>query len=141
VGRKQDREQIIAATKPSLGSGEHIRSCSAVWATECGGRVPLIFRTRSRHFVALTDQRLILYRAPRRRRPLTTDEMLIAKRHSSFTLEKASRFSPLLQVRIRDSADRVIALEFRPGDRKVGRELVNVLGGEPHRPSDVADEW
>ena len=140
MGRKQDREQIIAATTPSLGSGEHIRSCSAVWAAECGGRVPLIFRARSRHFVALTDQRLILYRAPRRRRPLTTDEMLIAKRHSAFTLEKASRFSPLLQVRIRDSADREIALEFRPGDRKVGRELVTVLGGEPRRPSDVA-EW
>jgi hypothetical protein len=83
---------------------------------------------------------LILYRAPRRRRPLTTDEMLIAKRHSSFTLEKASRFSPLLQVRIRDSADREIALEFRPRDRKVGRELVNVLGGEPRPSSDVA-EW
>jgi hypothetical protein len=139
VGRKQDREQIIAATKPSLGSGEHIRSCSAVWAAECAGRVPLLFRARSRHFVALTDQRLILYRAPRRRAPLTADEMLVAKRHSSFTLEKASRFSPLLQVRIRDSADREIALEFRPRDRKVGRELANVLGG-PRRPSDVA-EW
>ena len=140
MGRKQDREQIIAATKPSLGSGEYIRSCSAVWAAECGGRAPLLFRVRSRYFVALTDQRLILFRAPRRRHPLTADEMLIAKRHSSFTLEKTSRFSPLLQVRIRDAADREIALEFRPGDRKVGREIVNVLGGEPRRPSDVA-EW
>jgi len=139
VGRKQDREQIIAATKPSLGSGEYIHSCCAVWAAECGGRVPLIFRARSRHFVALTDHRLILYRAPRRGRPLTTDEMLIAKRHSSFTLEKASRFSPLLQLRIRDSTDREIALEFRPRDRKVGREIVNVLGAEPRRPSDVAE--
>jgi hypothetical protein len=140
VGRKQDREQINAATKPSLGSGEHIRSCSAVWATECGARLPLLFRARSRHYVALTDQRLILFRAPRRRHPLTADEILIAKRHSSFALEKANRFSPLLQVRIRDSADRVIALEFRPRDRKVGRELVNVLGGAPRHPSDVA-EW
>jgi hypothetical protein len=139
VGRKQDREQINAATKPSLGSGEHISACSAVWATECGGRLPLLFRARSRHYVALTDQRLILYRAPRRRHPLTADEILIAKRHSSFALEKASRFSPFLQVRIRDSADRVIALEFRPRDRKVGRELVNVLGREPRRPSDVVE--
>jgi hypothetical protein len=139
VGRKQDREQINAATKPSLGSGEHIRSCSAVWATECGGRLPLLFRARSRHYVALTDQRLILFRAPRRRHPLTADEILIAKRHSSFTLETASRFSPFLQVRIRDSAARVIALEFRPRDRKVGHELVNVLGREPRRPSDVVE--
>ena len=139
MGRKQDREQISAATKPSLGSGENIRSCSALWATECGGRLPLLFRARSRHFVALTDQRLILFRAPRRRHPLTADEILIAKRHSSFTLEKASRFSPLLQVRIRDTADRVIALEFRPRDRKVGREIVSALGGEPRRPSDVVE--
>ena len=140
MGRKRDREQIIAATKPSLGSGEHIRSCSEVWAAECGGRVPLLFRARSRHYVALTDQRLILFQAPPRRRPLTADEILIAKRHSWFTLEKTRRYLPLLQVRIRDSTDSEIALEFRPRDRKVGRELATVLGGEPRRPSDVA-EW
>jgi hypothetical protein len=140
VGRKRDREQIIAATQPSLGSGEYIRSCSAVWAAECSGRVPLLFRARYRHYLALTDQRLILFQAPHRRRPLTTDEILIAKRHSSFTLEKTRRYLPLLQVRIRDSADREIALEFRPGDRRVGRELATVLGGEPRRRSDVA-EW
>ncbi len=140
MGRKRDREQIIAATKPSLGSGEHIRACSEVWAAECGGRVPLLFRARSRHYLALTDQRLILFQAPHRRRPLTADEMLIAKRHSSFTLEKTRRYLPLLQVRIRDSADREIALEFRPRDRRVGRELATVLGGKPRRQSDVA-EW
>jgi hypothetical protein len=139
VSRKRAREQIIAATRPSLVSGEYIRSCSAVWATECGGRVPLLFRGRSRHYVALTDQRLILFRAPRRRRRLTREEMLIAKRHSSFTLEKMRRFSPLLQVRIRDTADREIALEFRPRDRKVGRELATVLGGGRREPSDVAE--
>jgi hypothetical protein len=140
VGRKRDREQIIAATQPSLGSGEYIRSCSRVWAAETGGRVPLLFRARSRHYLALTDQRLILFQAPHRRRPLTAHEMLIAKRHTSFTLEKTRRYLPLLQVRIRDSADREIALEFRPRDRRVGRELATALGGDPRRRSDVA-EW
>jgi hypothetical protein len=140
VSRRRVREQIIAATKPALGGGEYVRSCSAVWATECGGRVPLLFRGRSRHYLALTDQRLILFRAPRRRRPLTREEILIAKRHSSFTLEKTRRFSPLLQVRIRDAVGREIALEFRPRDREVGRELTTVLGGQPRHPSDVA-EW
>jgi hypothetical protein len=140
VGRKRDREQIIAATQASLGSGEYIRSCSRVWAAECGGRVPLVLRARSRHYLALTDQRLILFHAPHRGRPLTADEMLVAKRHSSFTLEKTRRYLPLLQVRIRDSADREIALEFRPRDRRVGRELATVLGGDPRRRSDVA-EW
>ena len=111
-----------------------------MWAAECGGPVPLLFRARSRHYVALTDQRLILFQAPHRRRPLTADEMLIAKRHSSFTLEKTRRYLPLLQVRVRDSADSEIALEFRPRDRRVGREIATVLGGQPRRRSDVA-EW
>jgi hypothetical protein len=128
VGRKRDREQIIAATKPSLASGEYIRCCTAVWATECSGRVPLLFRGRSRHYVALTDRRLILFRARGRQRPLSSEELLFAKRHASFTLEKARRFTPRMQVRIRDAADREIALEFRPRDRKLGRELVTALG-------------
>ncbi|HEY4398777.1 MAG TPA: hypothetical protein VGO28_14020 [Acidimicrobiia bacterium] len=140
MGRKRDREQIIAATKPSLGSGEHIRACSSVWATECGGRVPLLFRARSRHYLALTDQRVILFQAPLRRHPLTANEMLIAKRYSAFTLEKMRTYLPLMQVRIRDSADREIALEFQPRDREVGRELATALGREPRRQSDVA-EW
>jgi hypothetical protein len=128
VGRKHDREQIIAATKPSLASGENIRSCTAVWAAECGGRIPLLFRARSPHYLALTDQRLILFRAPRRRPP-TSDDLLIAKRHASFTLVKMRRYTPLMQVRIRDTAEREIALEFDPRDRKVGRQLAAALGG------------
>jgi hypothetical protein len=127
VRRKRVRKQIITATRPSLASGEYIRSCSPVWATECGGRVPLLFRGRGLHYVAVTDRRLILFRAPRRRRPLSAQSMLIAKRHPTFTLEKARRFSPLLQLRVRDASGRQIALEFRPRDRKVGRELAALL--------------
>jgi hypothetical protein len=127
VGRKQVREQIIAATRPSLASGEYIRSCSPVWATECSGRVPLLFRGRAVHYVAVTDRRLILFRPPRRRRPLTPESMLLAKRHGTFTLEKTHRLAPLLQLRVRDTAGRQIALEFRPRDRKVGLEIASLL--------------
>lgn len=128
MSRKRVRQQIIAATLPSLAAGEFIRSCSAVWATECGGRVPLALRGRSLHYVAITDRRLILFRRPRRRRPLRPENMLIAKRHPSFTLEKTKRFSPLLQLRVRDAGGRQIALEFRPRDRRIGQELVWLLG-------------
>ena len=127
MGRKQVREQIITATRPSLASGEYIRSCSPVWATECSGRLPLLFRGRAVHYVAVTDRRLILFRPPRRRRPLTPESMLLAKRHGTFTLEKTHRLAPLLQVRVRDAAGRRIALEFRPRDRKVGLELAALL--------------
>ena len=139
MGRKRVREQIIAATTPTLGSNEYISACSEVWATECGGRVPLVLKSRSRHYVALTDQRFILFRAPPRRRPLTLDDLLVAKRHSAFTLEKLRSYLPLLQVRIRDATDREMALEFRPLDRKVGRELAAALHGERRRLSDAAD--
>jgi len=100
----------------------------------------LLFEHAVFHPTDAPDQRLILFQAPHRRRPLTADEMLIAKRHSSFSLEKTRRYLPLMQVRIRDSADREIALEFRPRDRKVGREVATVLSGQPRRQSDVA-EW
>jgi hypothetical protein len=127
VRRKQVREQIIAATRPTLGSGEFIRSCSAVWATECGGRVPLFLRGRTLHYVAVTDRRLILLRRPRRRRRLKAENVLIAKRHPSFTILKTRRVSPLFQLRVRDAGGRQIALEFRPRDRKVGYELTWLL--------------
>ena len=139
MGRKRVRDQITAATKPSLGSNEFITACSEVWATECGGRVPLLLKSRSRHYVALTDQRLILFRAPPRRRSLSMEDLLMAKRHSSFTLQKLRRYLPLLQVRVRDATDREIALEFRPLDRSVGFELAAALGGRARRRSDSLD--
>lgn len=128
MGRKHLREQIIAATRGSLGSGEYIRSCSAVWATECSGNVPLLLRGRGLHYVVITDRRLILFRAPRRRHALTPENMLLAKRHPSFVLENARRFTPMFQLRMRDASGRRIALEFRPRDRKVGHELAWLLG-------------
>ncbi len=128
MNRKHVREQIVAATRPSLTSGEFISSCGPVWATECGGRVPLLFRGRSLHYVAVTDQRLILFRAPGRRRAIRPRHMLMAKRHSTFTLDKTRRFGPMLQLLVRDAGGRHIALEFRPRDRKVGLELASLLG-------------
>lgn len=133
------REQIIAATAPSLGSNEEITACSEVWATECAGRVPLLLKSRSRHYVALTDQRLILFRSPPRRRALSVDDLLIAKRHSAFTLDKLRRYLPLLQVRIRDATGREMAIEFRPRDRHVGEELAAALGGGRRRRPDAID--
>ena len=132
--REQLQEQIIAATRPSLAGGEFVHSCSAVWATECSGRTPLMLRRRALHYVAITNRRLILFRAPRRRGRLTPSNMLIAKRHPTFRLEKTRRFSPLLQLLIRDAAGRRIALEFRPRDRKVARELVTMLGTRRELP-------
>jgi hypothetical protein len=127
VGRKRVCEQITATLKSSLASGEHVLSCGSVWATEYGGRVPLRFGDRSLLHVAVTDQRLIFVRAPRRRRPITADSIVIAKRHAALTLDKTRRFLRTLQLRIR-IGDRKFVLEFPPRDRKVGQEVATALG-------------
>jgi hypothetical protein len=129
VGRRRVCEQIIAATEPSLARGEFVRSCGPVLATESGGRVPLLLRSRSVHYLAVTDQRLILFRPPEGRRPITTDDIVIAKRHATLTLEKTRHLMPTMQLRIRGIADRKLVLEFPPRDRKVGREVEAALGG------------
>ena len=127
MGRKRVCEQITATLKSSLASGEHVLSCGSVWATEYGGRVPLRFGDRSLLYVAVTDQRLIFVRAPRRRRPITADSIVIAKRHAALTLDKTRRFLRTLQLRIR-IGDRKFVLEFPPRDRKVGQEVATALG-------------
>jgi hypothetical protein len=127
MGRERVCEQIIAILKSSLASGEHVLSCGSVWATEYGGRFPLRLGDSSLLYVAVTDQRLIFVRAPRRRCPITADSIVIAKRHAALTLEKRRRFLLTLRLRIR-IGDRKFVLAFPPRDRKVGQEVATALG-------------
>jgi len=53
---------------------------------------------------------------------------VIAKRYSTFTPVRARRFRPMLQLRLRTSADRVLVLEFRPRDRALARKVVREVG-------------
>lgn len=113
---------------PMLARGELFRRAGPVWAVEERGRAPLFFRARDPHVLVLTDQRLVLFGRPRRRRPLSVNDLVLAKRYSTFTPVRARRFRPMLQLRLRTSADRVLVLEFRPRDRALARKLVRELG-------------
>jgi hypothetical protein len=113
---------------PMLARDEAFRRAGHVWAVEERGRAPLFFRARDPHVLVLTDQRLVLFSRPRRRRPLSMNDLVIAKRYSTFTPVRARRFRPMLQLRLRTSADRVLVLEFRPRDRALARKLVRELG-------------
>jgi hypothetical protein len=128
VNRKAVRRQADAVVTPLLARGELLRRAGPVWATEQRGRAPLLFRARDQHILVLTDQRLIVFTQPRRRRPLSVNDLVIAKRYSTFTPVRVRRMRPMLQVRLRTSAERVLVLEFRPRDRALGRELGRVLG-------------
>jgi hypothetical protein len=128
VNRKAVRSQAEAVVTPLLARGELLRRVGPVWAVEQHGRPPLLFRARAEHVLVLTDQRLILFPRPRGRRPLSVDQLVIAKRYSTFTPVRVRQLRPMLQLRLRTSADRVLVLEFRPRDRALGRELVRALG-------------
>ncbi|HUF83481.1 MAG TPA: hypothetical protein VMQ81_02700, partial [Acidimicrobiia bacterium] len=128
MNRKATRQQVETAVTPMLTKGEQLRRSGPAWAVEQRGKAPLLFRARDLHEVVLTNQRLILLTRPRRRRPLGVNNLVIAKRYSTFSLERARRLRPMLQVRVRTSADRVLVLEFRPRDRRLGRDLAAALG-------------
>jgi hypothetical protein len=133
-------QQIETAVQPLLTKGEEVRRSGPAWAVEQRGPALLLFRARDLHHVVLTDQRLILLTRPRRRRPLGVNNLVIAKKYSTFSLEKARRLRPMLQLRVRTAEGRLFVLEFRPRDRKVGRELADRLtsnGAVASAPSTV----
>ena len=135
--RRHVREEIVDVIGRALGAGESLRECGPVWATELGGRTPLLLRGRILHFLALTDQRLVLFRAPRWRRRLDGDDLVLAKRLSSFELERVRTRLPMLQVVVSAPGSRRLVFEFRPRQRALGRALVRAL--TPHEePAAVA---
>jgi hypothetical protein len=150
VDRNAVRRQVEGLTASMLAGGERVRGVSPVWAVEMRGRVPLLFRERDLYIIALTDQRLILFSAPRRGRPLTVSNLVLAKRYPSFELDRVTGGRLMLQIRLRTTDDRVLVLEFRPRDREVGRELAAALGSKSDRsrrrgrrrkePATVGDE-
>jgi hypothetical protein len=150
VDRNAARGQVEELTASMLAGGERVRGVSPVWAVEMRGRVPLLFRERDLYIIALTDQRLILFSAPRRGRPLTVSNLVLAKRYPSFELDRVTGGRLMLQIRLRTTDDRVLVLEFRPRDREVGRELAAALGSKSDRsrrrgrrrkePATVGDE-
>jgi hypothetical protein len=143
VNRKATRRQVETAVTPLLTKGEELRRSGPAWAVEHRGRAPLLFRARDLHEVVLTNQRLILFTRPRRRRPIGVSSVVLAKRYSTFSLERARRLRPMLQLQVRTAADRVLVLEFRPRDRRTARDLAAELdasgGSSPQgRPAPQA---
>lgn len=128
MNRKGARQQIEAVVTPMLTRGEQLGRSGPAWAVEHRGKGPLLFRRRDLYLVALTDQRMILLVRPRGRRPLGVGNVVLAKRYSTFTLERAKKMRPMLQLRVLTGADRVLVLEFRPRDRRVAHDLAAELG-------------
>ena len=141
MGRKQDREQIIAATKSSLGSGEHIRSCSAVWATECRwpgppdlpGPLPALRRAHrpAAHPVPSTPTPAPARRRTRCSSPSVTRRSRSRRRAASLRSSRCGSGIPPTG-RSRSSSAPVIA---RSGSELVERARRGHRAGRPTSPS------
>jgi len=125
---KNARAQVEQLVTPMLSQGEELQRVVPAWAVEDRAGAPLLFRARDLHFLALTDQRLVLLERPRRRRPLAVTNLVLAKRYSTFTPERVRRVRPMAQVKLKTAGERVLVLEFRPRDRSAARALADALG-------------
>jgi hypothetical protein len=128
VKRRPVNRHVQDAIAPMLGAGERLERSGPAWAVELRGRGPILFRARDLHELVLTDQRMLLFRRPRRLRSLATDDVVLAKRFPSFHVSAIHGLRPLLQLRLSTAADRGLLLEFRPRQRGLGRDLAERLG-------------
>ena len=130
-----DREglsrQVEEVAAPMLVSRERVSGLGPVWAVEKRGHVPLLLRARDPYLIAVTDQRLMLFQAPRRSRRLGASDLVLAKRWPTFSVVHVRRAAPLLQIRLRAESGKVLVLEFRPRDRGIARQILDALGYVP----------
>jgi hypothetical protein len=131
VTRKAMRERILQRAGWYLGGDESVVGAARVWATEVDGKVPLFFRRRSFYDLVVTDQQIVLLARPRRfaapwhRHRTPPDGPLAAERFSALSVAHLRRSAILLQLRLRDSDENDLVLEFRPFDRALAGELVD----------------
>ena len=118
--RDARRAQIAALVAPQLGQTEELVGTCTVWAASLT-RVPLLFRGRHRHPLALTDARVLLFEAPRRRR--RQPDPRLALRFPRLEVLRSRRRLRRHQLVLAAEQDRRFVVEFERRDRGVAREL------------------
>jgi hypothetical protein len=129
---RKSTARLTDAAQSTLGPDERLTNTGIGWAASRREKVPLLFQGRRQYWVALTDRRLLVFE--RRRGGPTNDDLVLGKRYDFFTLEAVKKVRPLLQVRIKGANGARQVLEFRPGQRGLGNELVRRMGSKPPPP-------
>jgi hypothetical protein len=125
------------ATEPLLRADETFLTGCAVWMADQRPKVPLFFTGRAIYVLGLTTERLLVFDTPRRSRPLLEADLLMQRRLEALDLLRVRTRLPMLQVQIAPAPERVVVLEFRPRDRRIGRQLVELL--REHGGTDLAE--
>jgi hypothetical protein len=125
---RSSTRRLTEAAQATLAPGERITSTGLGWAAARRDKVPLLFQARRQYWFALTDRRLLVFE--RHRGGPTAEDLVLGKRFDFFTLEAVKKVRPLLQVRVTGANGARQVLEFRPGQRALGSELVARVKGE-----------
>jgi hypothetical protein len=120
--RGATKERIAALVAPQLSATEELLGTCTVWAARLT-RVPLLFRGRHRHPLALTDGRLLLFDRPRRR--ARNADPVLALPLGSLTVERARRRVLLHQLILGAGDGRRLVLEFNRHDRDLARAVAD----------------
>jgi hypothetical protein len=118
--RDARRAQIAALVAPQLAASEELLGTCTVWAARLT-RVPLLFRGRHRHPLALTDARVLLFDTQRRRRQ--RPDPLLALRLPRLEVVRSRRRIRLYQLILGADQSRRFVVEFPSRDRALAREL------------------
>lgn len=125
--RKTALVHLRRAVEPLLRPDETFVTGCTVWMADQRPKVPLLFTGRAIYVLGITSERTLVFDTPRRSRPLLEADLLLQRRHEALELLRVRARLPMLQVQIAPVPGRVVVLEFRPRDRPVGRQLVELL--------------
>jgi hypothetical protein len=125
------RRRVSAAMADRLAPGERVLAGGFAWVAVPRPRVPLLVLMRRPHLLGLTDRRVMLWRLPRRNRPVDDSHVVFAAAHDELQLLEAHDRRPMFQIRLRTDDERQLVIELRPRDRGLARRLVEVLSPAP----------
>jgi hypothetical protein len=120
-----------------LAPGERVLAGGFAWVAVPRPRVALLFLMRRPHLLGLTDRRVMLWRLPRRNRPVDDSHVVFAAAYDELTLVARHELRPMFQLRLRTGDGRDLVVELRPRDRALARRLADALA-PPAEPPAVA---
>jgi hypothetical protein len=131
------RRRVEEAARWRLAIGEPLLMGGFTWVAFPRPQVSLLVLARRPHLVGLTDRRLLVWARPHEVRQADDQDLVLDAPFGEITLEAVHARQPMLQLQIRSSSGRVMVMEFRPRDRRLGHRIAAALGGEA--PATTAD--
>ncbi len=125
--RKTTLVHLRRATEALLRPDETFVTGCAVWMADQRPKIPLFLTGRAIYVLGITNERALVFDTPRRSRPLLEADLLMQRKLEALELLRVRTRRPMLQLQISPAPGRVVVLEFRPRDRAVAHQLVDLL--------------